>query len=57
MLWSGQESVTDGQTNGQTEAIPIIPFRIGGHNFMKTNGMSYELLCQGHQRSAKDAYP
>ena len=31
-IWSGQESVTEGQTDGQTKAISIIPhpLHVGG---------------------------
>ena len=29
-IWSGQESVTEGQTDGQTKAISIIPHPLRG---------------------------
>ena len=38
-IWSGQESVSEGQTDGQTKAISIIPhpLRGGGHEIQCSN--------------------
>ena len=45
-IWSGQESVMDGQTNGQAKAIPIIPLPPRGGGLMNLIWRISTCICR-----------